>query len=187
MFPILDNQAKIWYDKDNIIQARGDCMPEGKGQVHVVESEHYVKEKPKDIRGILEAVIVVLILLLVVAVVIPTTRSFLVKERGILALKEAKAVSMAVRNANYEYEVKGESIVSKNQESGLSDDALKNVMELSGAEGTLEHVKFDETNAQVLKLRYRKGDILVTYERPKKDTHKGWNVYQLKNVISDKE
>ncbi|MDD3183837.1 MAG: hypothetical protein ACOX1S_05000 [Anaerostipes sp.] len=161
-------------------------MSESDARVQVIETEHYTKgNKPRDIKGVLVAIGILLILILLTALVIPTANRFILHEEALYTLREAKTISLAVRNSAYEFEAKGKPVVSKTEDSGLNPDMIKNIMELTDAKGIIEYVKFDENKREVLKLRYKKDHILVTYEKPEENKAKGWNVYELKDIVTD--
>lgn len=94
-----------------------------------------------------------------------------------LALREAKNVLLNTELLSIEYYGFNKPIVDTGRPSGMSQEAEEEIRSLSGADGIIHLISWDEGGNQVMAMSYQKGRFLIQYQYEKSDDTYTWDIY----------
>lgn len=103
------------------------------------------------------------------------------RETARRVLKEGKLMQLAVRMTALEYYGLNESVYDLNSVDGFADGVVDELRKVSGCNGEIYLISWDEESLLPVRLEYIKDGYVVDYVRAgKKDV---WNVYRFEHVI----
>ena len=127
-------------------------------------------------------IVILIITLVSVAVVLPTATSVLRRIEGRTILGTAKNIELSVRLLNIEYLGDDSRLIDLNRETGFTLKAEEEIRALSGAEGRIYLLSWDNANVRILHMVYEEKGFAVHIQYQGVEGYT-WDVYRLEKIL----
>lgn len=104
--------------------------------------------------------------------------------RSRLVLDEAKNIQLAMRLLSIQYYGQDRNIYQPGEPYGMTEDTIKEIQQLSGAEGEITLVYWNSSKGLPGKFFYKTDSFLAVYEYNSESEEPVWDIYRLKPVMT---
>lgn len=104
--------------------------------------------------------------------------------RSRLVLDEAKNIQLAMRLLSIQYYGQDRNIYQPGEPYGMTEDTIKEIQQLSGAEGQITLVYWNSSKGLPGKFFYKTDSFLAVYEYNSESEEPVWDIYRLKPVMT---
>nr|WP_308626698.1 hypothetical protein [uncultured Eisenbergiella sp.] len=124
------------------------------------------------------------ILFVIIMVLIPAVNYYEIHTRSRLILMDTKNIQLAMRLLSIQYYGQDRNIYQPGEPYGMAEDTIKEIKQLSGAEGEITLVYWNTSKGLPGKFFYQTDSFLAVYEYDDKRDEPEWNIYRLKEVVA---
>lgn len=122
--------------------------------------------------------------MLIFLILSPIAYYFNNKSMARLILMDTKNIQLAMRLLSIQYYGQDRNIYQPGEPYGMAEDTIKEIKQLSGAEGEITLVYWNTSKGLPGKFFYQTDSFLAVYEYDDKRDEPEWNIYRLKEVVA---
>lgn len=123
-------------------------------------------------------------ILFIFIILCPIVYHFNITSMARITLMDTKNIQLAMRLLSIQYYGQDRNIYQPGEPYGMAEDTIKEIRQLSGAEGEITLVYWNSSKGLPGKFFYKTDSFLAVYEYNSESEEPVWDIYRLKPVMT---